>query len=201
MRSRDPEKERLIRENALKLFFKEGLEGFSMQKLARASSVSPATLYIYFKDKNDLILSIYREEMQKMSDYALRGFDPEMPFAEGLRVQWKNRALYYMEHPLPSHFLEQIRYTPFHEQAAKLADPVFLHAMRTFMENAVKRRELARLPLEVFLGTCVRSALPAAQIPHPRPQLPRNAPLQPERCCGQAHIETCTESIETMRNI
>jgi TetR/AcrR family transcriptional repressor of multidrug resistance operon len=150
MRSRDPEKERLIRENALKLFFKEGLEGFSMQKLARASSVSPATLYIYFKDKNDLILSIYREEMQKMSDYALRGFDPEMPFAEGLRVQWKNRALYYMEHPLPSHFLEQIRYTPFHEQAAKLADPVFLHAMRTFMENAVKRRELARLPLEVF---------------------------------------------------
>ena len=150
VRSRDPEKERIIRENALKMFFKDGFAGFSMQKLARASNVSPATLYIYFKDKDDLILSLYKEEMQKMSELTLRGFDPGMKFADGLKVQWKNRAQYYLENPMQSYFLEQIRYTPFHEQAARLADPVFLHAMHTFLDNAVKRKELVKLPLEVY---------------------------------------------------
>ncbi|MBN8856321.1 MAG: helix-turn-helix transcriptional regulator [Sphingobacteriales bacterium] len=30
---------------------REGFDGFSMQKLARAAGVSPTTIYIYFKDK------------------------------------------------------------------------------------------------------------------------------------------------------
>lgn len=150
VRTRDPDKERIIREKALLMFFKDGFEGFSMQKVARASAVSVATLYIYFKDKDDLILSLYKEGMQRMSEHALRGFNPEMKFAEGLRVQWKNRAQYCLENPMESHFLEQIRYTPFHEQAAKIADPAFLHAMRTFLENAVRRREVVPLPLEIY---------------------------------------------------
>lgn len=150
VRVRDSQKEQLIRENALRIFFKDGFEGFSMQKLARASRVSPATLYIYFKDKEDLIFTIYREEMTRMQEYALRGFDAEMSFADGLKVQWRNRARYYLDHPRQSHFLEQIRYTPLHEKAAKLADSAFASAMKAFLHNAEKRGEIVRLPLEVF---------------------------------------------------
>ena len=83
MRRRDVEKERLIRENAFKMFFEEGFSGFSMQKLAKASGVSPATLYIYFKDKDDLIMQLYAEEMQNMTSATLEGFEASMPFAEG----------------------------------------------------------------------------------------------------------------------
>lgn len=149
MRERDTQKEKKIRENALKMFFKEGFDGFSMQKLARASKVSPATLYIYFKDKDDLILQICKEEMEKLTVAALEGFDPEMPFAEGMKVQWLNRARYSLANPIEAHFLEQIRYTPFHEQVAK-ASGRFGNAMKTFVRNAIDRNEIARMPVEVF---------------------------------------------------
>ena len=50
MRTRDENKEQLVRQKALELIVNQGLEGFSMQKLAKAAAVSPATLYIYYKD-------------------------------------------------------------------------------------------------------------------------------------------------------
>ena len=87
MRTRDENKERIIREKALKMMVKEGLDGFSMQKLAKAADVSPATIYIYFKDKEDLVAQLCRDAGKKMMDITFKNFDPSMSFSEGLRVQ------------------------------------------------------------------------------------------------------------------
>ena len=51
MRTRDEKKEHAIRRRALEIIVERGFDGFSMQKLAKAAGVSPATLYIYFKDR------------------------------------------------------------------------------------------------------------------------------------------------------
>ena len=96
MRLRDDIKEGAVREKALQMIVKEGFDGLSMQKLAKAAGVSPATLYIYYKDREDLIINLYMFEMKKMSDATLEGFSPEMHFEEGLKVQWMNRAKYFM---------------------------------------------------------------------------------------------------------
>lgn len=150
MRPRDPEKQKVIRENALKIFFEQGFGGFSMQKLAKASGVSPATLYIYYKDRDDLIIQLCREETRKQNSAALEGFDPGMPFAEGLKILWLNRAHYAMENPLEVHFIEQVRYTPFYEEALKSNDINFSEIMREFSMNSIKKKELVKLPVEVY---------------------------------------------------
>ena len=67
MRLRDEAKEQSIREKALEMIVKEGFDGLSMQKLAKAAGVSPATIYIYFKDREDLILQLYYEESLRMT--------------------------------------------------------------------------------------------------------------------------------------
>ena len=54
MRTRDENKQDLIREKGLEMIVKEGFDGFSMQKLAKAAAVSPATLYIYFKNREEI---------------------------------------------------------------------------------------------------------------------------------------------------
>jgi len=46
MRSRDPKKEKAIRRKAMEMIVKDGFDGLSMQKLAKAAEVSPATIYI-----------------------------------------------------------------------------------------------------------------------------------------------------------
>ena len=59
MRTRDENKEAAIRTKALEMIVKVGLDGLSMQKLAKSANVSPATIYIYFKDREDLILKAH----------------------------------------------------------------------------------------------------------------------------------------------
>src|ERR1043165_8078268 len=54
----------------------EGLDGFSMQKLAKAAKVSPATLYIYYKDREDLIMRIAIEITNDLLEASINGFDP-----------------------------------------------------------------------------------------------------------------------------
>lgn len=47
-----------ILEAALELFAQEGYGGFSMRKLAARIDYSPTTIYLYFRDKDDLLFHI-----------------------------------------------------------------------------------------------------------------------------------------------
>ena len=150
MRARDPQKERAICEKALDTIVRCGFDGLSMQKLAKEVGVSPATIYIYFENRDDLILSLYRDESRKMAEATLEGFDPGASLAVGLRVQWKNRARYCLENPREAHFLEQIRHSPFHSYDEPGKGRDFIEAMRTFCRGAIERGELVRVPVEVY---------------------------------------------------
>ncbi len=150
MRTRDENKEAAIREEAIKMIVKVGFDGLSMQKLAKAADVSPATIYIYFKDREDLIIQLWTGEMEKMAVATLEGFDPEMSFEEGLRLQWMNRAKYSMENQLSTHFMEQIKYSPYENLCRKKMNKKFISAMGDFAHNAIRRKELVKLPLEVY---------------------------------------------------
>ncbi|MCW3090735.1 MAG: regulatory protein TetR [Ferruginibacter sp.] len=150
MRIRDENKERNIRDKALQMIVKEGLNGFSMHKLAKAAGVSPATIYIYFKDKEDLVLHLVREAGEKMVDITLKDFLPSMSFSEGLRVQWINRMKYCMKYPDQMHFLEQLRHSPYSETLMDMMGEKFKNTMGDFVSNAIKRNELIKVPLEVY---------------------------------------------------
>lgn len=152
MRTRDPRKEKAIHEKALGMIVKQGLDGFSMQKLAKAAGVSPATLYIYFEDRDHLILAVYAEVADRMFAATLEGFDPESPFDKGLEVQWTNRARYFLAHPVEAQFMEQIRFSPLHDRAMQAAASAgrFTEAMKAFVKNAIRRGELVRVPVEVY---------------------------------------------------
>ncbi len=150
MRNRDDRKEKIIREKALEMIVQEGFDGFSMQKLAKAAGVSPATLYVYFKDREDLILQICAEEAKGMAKATLKNFSPSMSFAEGLRVQWLNRARYCLRYPDKMSFLEQMRHSALRDRYVGLVGDDFISAMKTFVDNAIRNRELVKVPLEVF---------------------------------------------------
>ena len=121
-----------------------------MQKLAKAAKVSPATLYIYYKDKEDLITSIGIEIGKKFSANILKDFDPLLPFADGLRIQWRNRTQYALENKLETEFYEQIRSSSFRDRVIESFVGDFKTAMGQFVKNAIVRGELNPMPIEVF---------------------------------------------------
>jgi TetR/AcrR family transcriptional regulator, multidrug resistance operon repressor len=151
MRIRDEQKQHCVHQLALKMIVEQGLYGLSMQKLAKAAGISPATIYIYYKDRDDLIMQLCVVESRKMEDATLDGFRPDMPFREGLRMQWHNRARYCLENPLGMQFLEQIRHSPYHERVSKLIKREFVDIMCEFVRINIERGEMVQaVSTEVF---------------------------------------------------
>jgi AcrR family transcriptional regulator len=150
MRARDENKELAIRQHAIDLVVKSGLDGFSVQKLAKAAGVSPATIYIYYKHRDDLLFQICTEVSNRMLADSLKNFDPDMHFAEGLKLQWQNRAAFFINNPLEVQFIEKMRYTQMYEQVTEVLKHNFGAVMGKFVRNAIKRHELVELPFEVY---------------------------------------------------
>lgn len=150
MRTRDEHKEQALRQKTIEMIVQGGLDGFGVNKLAKAVGVSPATIYIYFKDREDLIVQVCLEVSSKMLTASLKNFDPEMHFEEGLKVQWINRANFFMQYPLEVQFIEHVRYSHLYEKVTTLLTEQFRDIMSRFLRNAIERKELVPLPFEVY---------------------------------------------------
>lgn len=150
MRPRDEHKEQQIRQKGIEMIVKEGLDGFGINKLAKAAGVSPATIYIYYKDKEELIATLCVDAAEKMMAFSLQNFSPGMDFAEGLKVQWHNRLNYFLQHPLDMEFIEIMRYTNFYEKVSQMLTANFGVVLGHFMRNAEEKKQLIPLPFEVY---------------------------------------------------
>lgn len=149
MRSRDEHKETAIREKALEMIVAEGFDGLSMQKLAREAGVSPATIYIYYKNREDLLNSLYNYVQSKFTEVSLKNFNPGLSLSEGLWIQWKNRLKFILEYPVHFSFFEQFRNSPLinHKDIDKSE---FKENMKQFVLNAMENKELLKMEPEIF---------------------------------------------------
>jgi len=150
MRTRDVDKENLVKQKAIENIVKNGMEGFSMNKLAKECNISVATLYIYYKDRDDLILKIAEDEGQRMGAAMIDGFDPDMAFEDGLRVQWRNRYEHMMTNPFIGVFFDQLRTSSYHAKFMESFKGNFEPVVTKFMHNALERGELNEMPFEAY---------------------------------------------------
>jgi len=152
MRIRDVDKEKLVIANAIDQIVQDGFQGFSMNKLAKACGISVATLYIYYKDKDDLIQKIGASTGLKFFERTVKDFSLDMSFEEGLWRQWENRAKFTMKYPKEVAFFEIIKHSPHGEiiltSIKEFAD--FRQIMHRFIENGIHKKELKPMAFEVF---------------------------------------------------
>lgn len=149
MRVKDEQKAALIREKAIEMIVREGFDGLSMHKLAKAVDISVSTIYIYFKNREDLLNQLYIDVMSVFVRETLLNFDPDMDFEAGLWLQWSNRYRYIRQYPLHYQFTEQFRHSPLIRHPAVGKDD-FRQAMIQFNANAVRRQQIVDLPAEVY---------------------------------------------------
>lgn len=62
------DKHRRIIEAALKVFAKNGFYNSKVSEIARAAGVADGTIYLYFQNKDDILISLFEEEMQRVLD-------------------------------------------------------------------------------------------------------------------------------------
>jgi TetR/AcrR family transcriptional repressor of multidrug resistance operon len=150
MRTRDTNKEEIVKQKAIEMIVAQGIEGFGMNRLAKECGVSVATLYIYYSDKEDLIRKIGIEIGQNFFEKMFDGFATNMSFREGLRNQWENRIYFNLNFPLQTTCFELLRHSTHGDAILQEVTGKYKQMMTEFMVLAIERKELISVPYEVF---------------------------------------------------
>lgn len=96
----------------LTLINDHGLHDAPMSKIAKLAGVSPATIYLYFENKQDLVNTLYLEVKSSFSDCAFKGYHDTMPVKKGFEIIWYNIADYKLNIVNEATFLSQCDNTP-----------------------------------------------------------------------------------------
>jgi TetR/AcrR family transcriptional repressor of multidrug resistance operon len=150
MRTRNTDKEELVKREAIAMLVNEGFDGFSMNRLAKNCGISVATLYIYYHDKNDMVKKIGVAIGHDFFEGMLKDFSVEMPFKEGLWKQWENRSQFAIKYPQEAICFEIIRHSAHGEFIMQESLKDFKTMMSNFFNNAIKKKELLPMLPEVF---------------------------------------------------
>jgi len=121
MRIKDELKQEAIIRATIKLVNKIGFASSSVAKIAKEANVSPATIYIYYKNKEDLLVSTYLNIKQQMGIAMLKDFNEDKPIRDIFRIFWINSFDYISKKPEFFYYAEQFVNSPYSELVNKSA--------------------------------------------------------------------------------
>ncbi len=150
MRTRDELKIGAIFEATVKLVNGIGFVASSVSKIAKEANVSPATIYIYYKNKEDLLVSTYLDIKQKIGLAIIRDFDDSLPIRDTIQSFWNNAFAYALSYPEYFQFGEQFSNSPYSslvqpEEAEKYFEPMF-----QTIEKGIDQKIIKDVPFEIL---------------------------------------------------
>jgi AcrR family transcriptional regulator len=150
MRHKDDNKREAIRRAALELITTVGFAATSMSKIARAANVSPATIYVYFENKEDMLNQLYLSVKREISEAMLEGFEEGMPVEEGFKLLWENAYRYMLAHPREFAFSEQFANSPLVNRVSKEEGAEYYQAVFGLFERGKREGLFKDLPPSLF---------------------------------------------------
>lgn len=96
-----------------------GFHATPMSKIAKMANVSPATIYIYFENKQDLVNKTYIEVKEKYTNYAFDTYDASMSVESGFELIWRRIADFKLLECKNAMFLAQCDNTPMIDEASR----------------------------------------------------------------------------------
>jgi len=144
---------------AKRLILRHGVEGMSMNQLAESTELNKATLYLYFRDKDDLIDAVVYEglvlldkEYQKAGGSARSGLERVLDLARNSFAFYKQQPVYFhaLNHQERRRVAERLE-TPFAAKGNEIASRVFAkmaEAVRQGIADGTIRRGI---DVDVFL--------------------------------------------------
>lgn len=113
MRCKDDSKVDAIYKATLTLVKDRGLAGITMCDISKEASIATGTLYIYFKNKDELIKALFTECREKSAHYYFDGIKEQLSFEERMQKLFRNIVYFKMKHFEVSAFLEQSYHSPY----------------------------------------------------------------------------------------
>lgn len=96
-----------------------GIQEASMSKVAKMAKVSPATIYLYFENKQDLVNQLYLDVKASFSQMAFENYDVTFPVKKSFELIWYNISRYKIAQQEESAFLSQCDNTPMIDETSR----------------------------------------------------------------------------------
>jgi AcrR family transcriptional regulator len=112
MRRKDDNKQQNIKQAVIKLILAEGFHGTSISKIAKEAGVSPATVYVYYDNKDAMLYAIYREYYDEVYYYLGSQVKRDMSGAQFIECLIRAYYTYIMEFGEEFYFVEQFSSCP-----------------------------------------------------------------------------------------
>lgn len=149
MKPRDDKKIEQVFSATLKLVAEMGVAGVTMRQIAKEARIATGTLYIYFKDKVELINALFEDCRTSSVNIYFKGYKEDDPFKTSFRKIWGNIFRHRIDNFDEAVFIEQCYHSPFITESKK---EMSLHLLKPFY-NLMERgkKEKAIKELDTFL--------------------------------------------------
>lgn len=151
MRTKDEAKVAAIYQATLDLVKDRGLAGITMGDISKAAFIATGTLYIYFKNKEELIKALFAECREKSAREYFAGVDPGASFEERLKKVFINIVRYKMKHFSVSAFLEQSYHSPFVCITDLKKKQKALNPLLSLIEEGIAEKKLKNVKPELVI--------------------------------------------------
>jgi AcrR family transcriptional regulator len=112
VRLKDENKQLRIKEAMVRLILREGINGASVSKIAKEAGVSPATIYVYYANKDELLSEVYQEYSRKSYLYLKDMLRADMDAESLLETIVRGYYQFSIEHEDVFSFVEQCSRCP-----------------------------------------------------------------------------------------
>lgn len=151
MRHKDESKQEAIIKATVKLVNEIGFVASSVAKIAKEAKVSPATIYIYYENKEDLLVSTYIRIKQELSRAILEGYDLSLPIRDILKTAWFNAFDFTSKFPDYFQFAEQFSNSPYGALVNKEEVEKYFEPLIDILQMGIRRKIIKDVSMEVLL--------------------------------------------------
>ncbi|MTV82266.1 TetR/AcrR family transcriptional regulator [Secundilactobacillus folii] len=156
MRKKDESKKIKIESAVADIILEEGADAVSTVKVAKRVGISQSNVYLYFKNRDAMLLSVYSREIEKIKDTGnfnqLNNHD--ISLTERIRGYIKGVYEFSLAHPQSLSLIQQIKYllgkadeTPFPD-----TDQPTDSTVTALLTEGVKAGVLKPLPINVHMS-------------------------------------------------
>ncbi len=113
MRLKDENKLKAILVASMDNFISDGFANASISKIAKSAGVSPATIYIYFENKEDLISKLYLNIRREMGEFVMQDVDLDGCIEAAYKKLWLNYYHYCLKYHKEFDYTMQFSNSPY----------------------------------------------------------------------------------------
>jgi len=145
-------KRQQILDTTLELISELGFYATSISDIIQKSNAAAGTIYHHFKNKEELIDTLYNELREEMGKAIVANIGQHLNYKEKFYLIWKNLFAFYIENPTKFEFLEDYANSPLIRKEIKEINQRHYQLAIDFIESGIQLGVLRNIPVKIIIN-------------------------------------------------